>query len=61
MKQLIVILLAIWTFQLSAQSSFEKKEFTTIAGEKLNYQVLKPEVLKKGKEISLGAFPAWRR
>lgn len=56
MKQLIVILLAIWTFQLSAQSSFEKKAFTTIAGEKLNYQVLKPEVLKKGKKYPLVLF-----
>ena len=56
MKQIIFILLAIWTTQSFSQSSFEKKAFTTAAGEKLNYQVLKPEVLKKGKKYPLVLF-----
>lgn len=56
MKQIIFILLAIWTTQSFAQSSFEKKEFTTAAGERLNYQVLKPEVLKKGEKYPLVLF-----
>ena len=56
MIRAILIFSALLASNIFGQGHFEKKEYVTAAGDKVNYQILKPDQFQKGKKYPLVLF-----